>query len=161
MGINIATAIITTLLYVCLCVNVFLLRKYQAAAKMSNSQYKVVKIFISNENIVQIFLQCFVVCTSTCIAAYTYAYMQFFIVPVEMIVLASFAWQLSSGRSNFSKNRGSSGLPALVYIMLNQTIRHRIIGVALKGHMDTSVHSIPGSLKPGVGRRTESSRGAD
>ncbi|EYB86094.1 hypothetical protein Y032_0286g1416 [Ancylostoma ceylanicum] len=62
----------------------------------------------------QIILQSMVICGCHITGCFLYAYMQFFPVPTAFAVIGNLAWI------------GNHGLPGIVYICLNKTVRSRV-----------------------------------
>ncbi|TKR72127.1 hypothetical protein L596_019635 [Steinernema carpocapsae] len=76
-------------------------------------------------------VQSFFICIFTLVTACTYLYMQFFPVAEAVSIAANFAWQFSNGA------------PALMYLIMNSTIRRGVKELILRTKSQESSYTLP------------------
>ncbi|KAJ1365426.1 hypothetical protein KIN20_025719 [Parelaphostrongylus tenuis] len=102
---NVIVSIITTLLYIYLCVKLYRKSK-TTVSKLGKFQ-------------TQVFIQSFLICLNNVVAAYIYVYMQYFPTPKLLVIIGQIAWQLSAG------------LVCIVYLVVNRAIRRGVIELVI------------------------------
>ncbi|KAJ1365427.1 hypothetical protein KIN20_025720 [Parelaphostrongylus tenuis] len=102
---NVIVSIITTILYIYLCVKLYRKSK-TTVSRLGKFQ-------------TQVFIQSFLICLNNVVAAYIYVYMQYFPTPKLLVIIGQITWQLSAG------------LVCIVYLVVNRAIRRGVIELVI------------------------------
>ncbi|CAB3409467.1 unnamed protein product [Caenorhabditis bovis] len=113
--VNCCTSILITTIYLYLCIFLKKKGKISPSGVVSKVQR-------------QVFIQSILICSFNAIASYIYVYMQLFYSPPFLVLIGQISWQWSHGSV------------CVVYLIINRTIRKRVINLLISEGIQKRIH---------------------